>query len=298
MAQEALASTKDWLATPERWELEAGEPGTSDKKLARLQFGTSLLAATDAGVMNDRPLLRQTAAALAADQDPDGAWRIAQQTSLGSPVAYGPSVATWLAQRVLLAADPGRFAAQTTKAEAYFVASPAHNVMDAAAAALALAHAESKAARERRQEALGWLAAAQTADGGWGPYKGSAPEAFDTALALLALAQAGGDPYRDAVRKGRELPDAHAARGRRLEGNHAAPRLPELRPAHLDDGMGDAGPPRDAAGERARAYSIWKRRFAVTSRKRSSTRSNTSTSKARPSELPARSSRIVAARSV
>jgi hypothetical protein len=204
VAQEALASTKDWLTTPERWELEAGEPGTSDTKLARLQFGTSLLAATDAGVMNDRPLLRQTAAALAADQNPDGAWRIAQQTSLGSPVAYGPSVATWLAQRVLLAADPGRFAAEAAKAEAYFVTSPAHNVMDAAAAALVLAHAESKAARERRQEALGWLAAAQTADGGWGPYKGSAPEAFDTALALLALAQADGDFYRDAIRNGRE----------------------------------------------------------------------------------------------
>ena len=48
---EALASTQDWLATPERWELEAGEPGTSDTKLARLQFGSSLLAATEASAM-------------------------------------------------------------------------------------------------------------------------------------------------------------------------------------------------------------------------------------------------------
>jgi squalene cyclase len=46
------------------------------------------------------------------------------------------------------------------------------------------------------------LLAAQTGDGGWGPYKGSAPEAFDTALALLALASAGAS-QRDAIARGR-----------------------------------------------------------------------------------------------
>ncbi len=71
-------------------------------------------------------------------------------------------------------------------------------------AALALADAPSKAAPDRRREALDLLLTAQTGDGGWGPYKGTAPEAFDTALALLALARADGEPSRDAVRKGRE----------------------------------------------------------------------------------------------
>ena len=73
-----------------------------------------------------------------------------------------------------------------------FVSNPAKNVMDAAAAALALADAASDAARERRRQALELVVAAQAADGGWGPYRGSAPEAFDTALALLALAAAAG----------------------------------------------------------------------------------------------------------
>jgi uncharacterized protein YyaL (SSP411 family) len=202
VADEVLASTKQWLAAPQLWELEAGEPGTSDTKLARLQFSAALAAATSAGAMEDRTLLRTTAAALAADQDADGAWRIAQQSSMGSPVAYGPFVATWLAMRTLAAADGSGFASQTAKAEAFFVSNPALNVMDAAAASMALAGAASDAARERRREALELLAGAQTGDGGWGPYKGTAPEAFDTALALLALAAAG-DAHRDEVARGR-----------------------------------------------------------------------------------------------
>jgi hypothetical protein len=39
------------------------------------------------------------------------------------------------------------------------------------------------------QESLAFLRRAQTSDGGWGPYADSPPEAFDTALALLALAE-------------------------------------------------------------------------------------------------------------
>jgi squalene cyclase len=105
--------------------------------------------------------------------------------------------------RTLASADASGFSSQMAKAEAFFVASPARNVMDAAAASLALADAASDAARERRREALELVAAAQTGDGGWGPYKGAAPEAFDTALALLALASAG-DSHRDAVAQGRE----------------------------------------------------------------------------------------------
>jgi hypothetical protein len=41
-----------------------------------------------------------------------------------------------------------------------------------------------------RRESLSFLLAAQTKSGGWGPYKSAPAEAFDTALALLALAEA------------------------------------------------------------------------------------------------------------
>jgi len=53
---------------------------------------------------------------------------------------------------------------------------------------------------------LDFLRRAQTSDGGWGPYADSPPEAFDTALALLALAEfraeSGGS---EMIRRGREF---------------------------------------------------------------------------------------------
>ncbi len=200
---QAVANSKQWLLDPLEWERAPGEPGTSDKKLARIQFGAATLAAFDAAAIDDRRLLLQVAAKLASDQDEDGAWRIAQQTSLGSPVAYGPFVATWLARRTLAAADRERFAGEVARAEAFFVANPAKNVMDAAASALALADATSAAALACRQEALELLLRAQTGDGGWGPYAASAPEVFDTALALLALAKAEGS-HPQPIGRGRD----------------------------------------------------------------------------------------------
>ena len=56
----------------------------------------------------------------------------------------------------------------------------------------------------QRQQSLNLLRAAQTSDGGWGPYAKSPPEVFDTAMALLALTEvrqeAGVD---DLIRRGR-----------------------------------------------------------------------------------------------
>jgi len=200
----SLANTADWLATPRAWEEQAGEPGTSDKKLARIQFAGALVEAREAGLSLDQGVLMQVATALARDQDPDGAWRIAQQTSIGSPVAYGPAVATWQAARTLAAADPVGFAREAAKAEAFFVAKPPQNVMDAAATALALADATSEPARTRRREAIELLVLAQGSEGGFGPYRDSAPEPFDTALAILALARTSDEANAGRVERGRD----------------------------------------------------------------------------------------------
>jgi hypothetical protein len=197
-----LLDTLDWLGRPKEWEKESGPPGTSDTKLARIQFAAAQRAAAAAGLLDDAELLRKTAAALAREQDKDGGFRIGGQTSLGSPVAYGPFVATWLARETLAAAGEG-FARETSRAEGFFLANPPRNVMDAAATALALAGTVSEAARVRRQEALDLLAGAEASGGGFGPYRGSAPEPFDTALAVLALKGAGGDAHRDLVQRGR-----------------------------------------------------------------------------------------------
>jgi hypothetical protein len=76
--------------------------------------------------------------------------------------------------------------------------------MDAAASALALADAAAAPASARRGEALELLSKAQAADGGFGPYLASAPEVFDTALALLAMAQAGDTRSTASIRRARD----------------------------------------------------------------------------------------------
>jgi hypothetical protein len=201
---QALANTTRWLLSPPDWERSGDQPEASDKKLAGIQFGAALLAAVDAGSIADRRALIETAAKLASDQDEDGAWRIAEQSSLGSPVAYGPFVATWLTQRTLALADGARFGREVARAEEFFLGNPPRNVMDAAATTLALAGRKSSAARARTQQALELLLSAQTADGGFGPYPRTAPEVFDTALALLALHNAGGSAHEEPIRKGRQ----------------------------------------------------------------------------------------------
>jgi len=75
------------------------------------------------------------------------------------------------------------------------------NVLDATSILLGLGDANDGAARAQRQRALALIREGQAADGGWGPFVTSPPEVFDTALAVLALAEA------------REMPDA-ARRGR------------------------------------------------------------------------------------
>jgi squalene cyclase len=50
-----------------------------------------------------------------------------------------------------------------------------------------LSGAKDDLAAMRRKQCLDYLSQAQTDRGGWGPYRTSPPEVFDTALALLAL---------------------------------------------------------------------------------------------------------------
>lgn len=53
--------------------------------------------------------------------------------------------------------------------------------------AIAFSSASDDAARRKRDDSLALIRASQTRDGGWGPYRDAPPEAFDTAIALLAL---------------------------------------------------------------------------------------------------------------
>jgi hypothetical protein len=201
---EATLDTERWLARPEAWDKNGGDGPFSDKPLARLQFASSLASAVEAGRIKDRDVLRRAANRLADDQALDGSWPIDEQSRIGSPATYGRSLATWTARETLRITDPQRFRPRIDRADAWLARQPLESVMDASTALLARAFDDSEAGRARLRKALDLLRQGQSRDGGWGPFAQSPPEAFDTALALLALDRSRDQPgVADLIRKGR-----------------------------------------------------------------------------------------------
>jgi len=191
-----LDDTADWLARPLDWGSNGGEPGFSDKKLARIQFAAALADALDIGLTGDKQALIAAAEMLVPDQAEDGSWQVDAGNSLGSPATYGPALATRMARRTLLHAQrlagDERFGRSLFRADEWLLKSPVKSVIGAAALILAYSDSDGLAGSrpavgEKLRTALETIAEAQTSDGGWGPYKNNPPEPFDTALALLGL---------------------------------------------------------------------------------------------------------------
>lgn len=211
--KESLAPTLSFLAAPGRWETEGNQGDFKDTKLATLQFASALLTATQAKLLDDRQAMRQAAEAVAKLQNADGGWTVDSPGTLGSPVTYGPFLATVTARRVLGETDPERFAQQLKQADRWLLAQQPETVFDAAATLLGLDQMQPQPADAQRFEQLQAHCVKILREGelkpggGWGPYLISQPEAFDTAVVLLAL---------DTVQG--EVPDAAAmiARGRKF----------------------------------------------------------------------------------
>ena len=189
---EATGDTDRWLGRPEGWEKNGGDGPFSDKALARVQFASALASAVESGRVKDRAPLLRAAGRLADDQAEDGSWKVDEQDRVGSPATYGRPLATWTARETLRAADPSGYRPRIERADAWLRRQPIASVMDASTALLARAFDDSKEGLGRRRLALDLLGRGQSSDGGWGPFAQSPPEAFDTALALLAL-----DRHRD-----------------------------------------------------------------------------------------------------
>ncbi len=183
---DVLADTTAWLAEPQLWDKNKGDPGSSDKRLANLQFALALLTALQTGHVSDKKGLQVAARRVAGDQHPSGAWLIDSGTAVGSPSTYGSTLATAMACRVLRASGLDEHQRALVSAESWLRRAPVNSVT--AAAALLLAAESHSAAKSRRSECLAIIERAQTQDGGWGPYVDSPPEVFDTAIVLLALA--------------------------------------------------------------------------------------------------------------
>jgi outer membrane protein assembly factor BamB len=192
----ALADTAAWLARPADWQHQNDAEEFSDPRLTPIQFGAALVAAIDAGAIDDRAPLLAAADILVGLQDSEGAWPIEPAAAIGSPVTYGTPLATVLARQVLAAADARRHADAIDNADRWLRRQAPTTVLSAAALLLGLGDAADDAAAALRQSCRGVIAAGRHEDGGWGPYVQSASEPFDTALVLSALAadRAGGDP--------------------------------------------------------------------------------------------------------
>jgi hypothetical protein len=185
LAANVLDDTTAWLSGPARWDDNKGDPGFSDKRLANIQFAAPLVAALESGHTTDRNALKEAARKVAADQGDDGAWRIDAQNTVGSPATYGTTLATFMAWRILMAADGPQDAMR--KAESWLQRAQPRNVPEAAT--LLWASSQSWLFAGKQADCLKLIRTAQTRDGGWGPYADAPPEVFDTALVLLALAR-------------------------------------------------------------------------------------------------------------
>ena len=157
-----------------------------------------------AGAVNDRPALARAAVLVAEGQQADGSWQVEGQADVGSPATYGACLATYQARRVLQRADPERYRTAVARAADWLRQVRVQTLPDAAAVLLALAGDESSEAVAQRGRCLGLVRKGESKEGGWGPYAKSAPEPFDTAVVLLALARYPDEPDAPAmVRRGR-----------------------------------------------------------------------------------------------
>ena len=183
----ALADTTRWLARPEDWDRNGGKGPFNDKKLARLQFAVTLVTAHRAKAVTERRPLEHAANLVAGLQDADGSWRVVPLDSLGSATTLGNALATHLARDTLLYADAKRHKDAIARADGWLRKTPIDSVLDAGAILLALADARDAPALAQKRRCLDLIRKGRSRSGGWGPYVGSAPEVFDTAVVVLAL---------------------------------------------------------------------------------------------------------------
>jgi len=204
VARTALADTTGWLLQSDGWDHNGGEGYSSDKRLARIVFTTTLATAITTEWVRDRSVLARAADRLARDQAADGSWAIDGDAAASSPATYGRPLATFLARQSLFTADGARFRTAIERADLWLYSREVSTVTDASVSLLASALVRSRAAAARRQQSLDLLRRGQSDEGGWGPDVASPPEPFDTALALLGLVKCKESPgLRAMILRGR-----------------------------------------------------------------------------------------------
>jgi hypothetical protein len=198
-----LTETSRWLTRPDAWDGQGADGPSKDKRLARLQFALALATAIETGAITDRSGLHQAADRVAADLSPEGFWTSDDGGTVGSPVTYGSRLATAMAIRIFRIDGVDRHPKHLDAAERWLRSRTIENVVEASAVLMIEPKGHGASTVEGRK-AMSVLLVAQSKGGGWGPYPRSPVEAFDTALALIALAGLRGDNRIDsAIDRGR-----------------------------------------------------------------------------------------------
>jgi len=203
--QRPVADSLTFLSQPDKWDANGPEGPFKDKKLARLQFAAAQAEAFAAGWLTDRESLNRAAEQLLELQSADGSWPTDAEGSIGSPVTYGPALATVLAVRTLQSVDRMRHAAAIAKGRSWLRTREPRSVLAASATLWGLVGEDSQAANEQGTRSKRLLRQGEAEHGGWGPFVNSPPEVFDTAVVALALAslpdQKEWQPYLRRARK-------------------------------------------------------------------------------------------------
>lgn len=194
ISKDALTGVIAWLSRPDEWSENEGAEGAEgaefkDEKLARLQFAAALAAATESRRVTDRAPLEKAAELVGADQNPDGSWRGGSVNAVGSPAAWSRHLATFFGVEILRSAMRPADDESIDRARRWLASEAPRNVHEAAAILAALARDPEPVFGTRRSECLDAIRRGESPEGGWGPYVHSPPEAFDTALVLVALAR-------------------------------------------------------------------------------------------------------------
>ncbi len=210
---EALADTLAWLKTPQRWnntKIRASaesntpaidDPSISDQRLTDIQFAVALLGAREAGLVRDRSLLDQAALRLIPHQSENGSFDVEPHNLVGTPVTYGTTLATYLSWRVF-SASPNPDLRNAREKSSQWLRSNTTARNTPSIVTRGLWELDGFGSHDPSL-----LASVQSPAGGWGPYKDSPAEIFDTAIALFPLsrlAKTSEPSVRETIRRGRD----------------------------------------------------------------------------------------------
>ncbi len=182
----ALDETLNFLKAPAAWDQYKPPAGAVDPRLVRIQFASALAVAERHGKAASTDLA-VAAKLLVADQSADGSWLPDQALGADTPESYGAVLATWSARTALIASGMQPDTFTIVQADRWLRGLTVETVADALAMLLALDLTGDVMAEGLRRTALSLVRAAQRPSGGWSADAESAPQIFETALAVLAL---------------------------------------------------------------------------------------------------------------